>query len=383
MAPFAVIAKSVGVSRSAPAAGPPAPPNPRVPLPASVEITPAVLILRTTSLSASQSRAWPAIVSMTLLIADRGNARIRRVDSPLAEAIEVASPVGREVCIFDDNGRHLRTDDARTGSTLRTFTYTAEGLLHEIVDGDGNTTTIQRAGVVPQAIVAPFGQTTTLTLDQGYLASVENPAGESVSFTYFGGGLLESMTGAETNTWNFMYDAQGRLEENQDPAGGLKTLLRNERLDGYQIDFSTAVNIGVTRQTRYEMRTLGNGDRERTVIHPDGTQTVTITRPNGQEETQLPNGDVRLVTESPDPRFGMESPVIRTEIEMPSELTSVVETSRTAEDSTTYTDVTTLNDEEDSFSFTLAHPRRSRLCRRRIGSRSPKWMRKAALHAPK
>jgi YD repeat-containing protein len=60
-------------------------------------------------------------------------------------------------------------------------------------DGSGNAT----------AIVGPFGQETLLGMHpDGYLATVTNPAGETVSFTYTapGNGLLATMTDAKMRT---------------------------------------------------------------------------------------------------------------------------------------------------------------------------------------
>jgi len=47
------------------------------------------------------------------------------------------------------------------------------------------------------AIVGPYGQRTTLTVDSnGYLAEIRDPAGESLHFIYGSGGLLAEMTDA-------------------------------------------------------------------------------------------------------------------------------------------------------------------------------------------
>ena len=94
-------------------------------------------------------------------------------------ASAIASTDGRQLYRFDANGRHLSTVDALTGATLYTFGYDSAGRLIKITDADNNGTTIERDGNGnPTAIVAPFGQRTTLTVDgNGWLASATNPAG--------------------------------------------------------------------------------------------------------------------------------------------------------------------------------------------------------------
>jgi len=95
-----------------------------------------------------------------------------------ASEIVIASEDGRELYVFDQRGRHLRTVEATTGAALLTFGYGPTGLLASVTDADGNITSIERDGAGrPSAIVAPRGQRTILAHDgQGYLATVTNPA---------------------------------------------------------------------------------------------------------------------------------------------------------------------------------------------------------------
>ena len=70
---------------------------------------------------------------------------------------------GRSLYVFDPNGRHLRTVDTLTKATVLRFGYDGRGRLTSITDGDGDKTTIPRdANGMPTAIVAPYGQATTL-----------------------------------------------------------------------------------------------------------------------------------------------------------------------------------------------------------------------------
>ena len=133
-------------------------------------------------------------------ISDNANHRVRRVRSPLPGApfvnVAIASEDGTQLYGFDANGRHIRTVNTLTGAALYSFTYDDQGRLLQVSDGDGDVTSIERnAQGKPTALVAPFGQRTTLSLDgNGYLASVTNPAGEAYRMQYTADGLLTRFT---------------------------------------------------------------------------------------------------------------------------------------------------------------------------------------------
>jgi YD repeat-containing protein len=111
--------------------------------------------------------------------------RLRRLSPALPGVtladLEIAAADGSEIYHFSRDGRHLRTIDAVTGQTLAQFSYDANGYLIRLTDLDGDVTTIERdANSVPQAILAPDGQRTTLTVNaNGYLTKLTNPAGET------------------------------------------------------------------------------------------------------------------------------------------------------------------------------------------------------------
>src|SRR5438132_4234644 len=87
----------------------------------------------------------------------------------------------------------------------------------------------------PSAIVAPFGQRTTLAVQgDGYLSRVTNPAGEAVQLTYNSGnaaGLLATLTDPRGHVHRYLYDAMGRLVRDENPAGGVTTLARTDLTD--------------------------------------------------------------------------------------------------------------------------------------------------------
>ncbi|MFB6259719.1 MAG: SMP-30/gluconolactonase/LRE family protein, partial [Thiohalorhabdaceae bacterium] len=105
-----------------------------------------------------------------LYLADRGNRVVRRTSQPLpaytGQSFLVPSEDGERLFAFDAQGRHLRTLNAQTQGVLYRFEYNDQGRLKAIIDGDGNTTRIERsADGTPTALIAPHGQRTELAVD--------------------------------------------------------------------------------------------------------------------------------------------------------------------------------------------------------------------------
>jgi RHS repeat-associated protein len=265
------------------------------------------------------SQALPTGVAVapegTIYIADRNNSRVRKVDVPRhgvgASNITFASEDGTELYHFDRKGKHLRTLDSVTGTVLYRFSYDGEGRLTAVEDMDGLTTQIERdASGNATAIVAPNGERTELSLDaNGYLASVTNPAQETVRLTYNGeGGLLESLTDPKNNTTRFSYDAQGRLTKDEDPAGGYKALSRTR--DGERGSFTASVAKASGRKNTYAVENPPDGSSRRLNTDASGLKTEKIIGTDGDEKVTTPDGTVVETSLGPDPRFGMQSPVL-------------------------------------------------------------------------
>jgi len=266
-----------------------------------------------------------------LVIADRGNDRIREVE-PLAPGAVAGQPFltsddGSELYAFDTSGRHLKTVNALTGATLDQFAYDAQGQLSTITDGNGNVTTIQRDSTgQATAIVAPFGQQTNLAVDaNGYLSRMTDPAGLSIQFSSTAQGLLTGMTDARGGVHSFTYDPLGRLTIDQEPGGSSKTLARTDNATGYTVTLTTALG----HVTQYAVSRLSTGDVQRIVTAPDGTQTTSISRSDGSATTTSADGTVTNVVYGPDPRFGMLAPLLASRtVTTPSGLTSTVTLTR-------------------------------------------------------
>jgi YD repeat-containing protein len=247
----------------------------------------------------------------SLYIADMGNARVRRVGAPRLPtstgSIAVPSDDGSEVYLFDYAGRHTSTREGLTGAVKYQFNYDFMDMyrLNSIVDGSGNTTTIERDDSgKPTAIVSPDNVRTTLaTNTDGYLSSVTNPAGEVVSFTYGTGGLLTGMTDARGQLHSYSYDAQGRLLQDQSPAGGAQALARTGLVEDFTISHSTAAG----RTTSYRIEKQPLGGKKWVNTGSDGRTRTWDKGADGTQTLSIPGEETMSRSEGPDPRFGMLS----------------------------------------------------------------------------
>lgn len=250
-----------------------------------------------------------------------------RLDLP---SNSIASEDGSELYVFDNNGLHVRTINALTGAILYEFNYDSGGNLANVTDGDGNVTTIERnTGGHPGGIVGPFGQRTSLALDSnGYLAKITNPAGEAVQLSSSAKGLLTTLTDPGGNVHRFTFNPDGRLIRDEDPAGGAKTLARTESTNEYSVMLSTSLD----RTTTHKVESLFTGDRRRVNILPSLLQFVSIQSRDGTANNRLPDDTQTSLSLGPDPRWGMQSPVAKSQtIIIPSGRVSSATTTRTVE----------------------------------------------------
>jgi RHS repeat-associated protein len=218
----------------------------------------------------------------------------------------VASEDGREIYVFDEEGRHLTTADAFTGSLLYGFGYDAAGHVTSIQDHYGNVTTIERnASNEVTAVVGPYGQRTDVSLDSGgYLAALAHPGGETTAFEYATGGLLTTLTDANGNAYEFAYDEEGRLVRDDDPGGGFQTLEAGDVSTGFEVVRTTALG----RATTYRVEKLSTGEERVVTTLPSGAEVETLVGPGGARTKTSPDGTVATWVLGPDSRFGMHAP---------------------------------------------------------------------------
>jgi RHS repeat-associated protein len=268
----------------------------------------------------------------SLYIANSIYNRVRRVASDLPGVtpgdLLIASSDGSEVYHFELSGKHLRTYNALTGAVRYQFSYNSNGHLSQITDGDSNVTTIAHdASANPIAIVAPFGQRTSLTVDaNGYLASVIDPAGGTFSMSYTPDGLLTQFTDPNGHSSSMTYEAFGRLSRDADAAGGSTRLTRTDAVQSYTVSLSTALN----RTTIYQIQNLSTGDELRVNTSPDATQTQLHIGTDGSRNTTFADGTILSLLQGPDPRFGMQTPLAKSLNTTTGGLTSTISTERTA-----------------------------------------------------
>lgn len=225
--------------------------------------------------------------------------------------IVIPSEDGSEIYQFNGNGKHLSTIDTLTGLTKFSFRYNSNGLLSQIIDSNGNCTTIERdSSGNPTAIISPYGQRTNLNVDsKGYIDRVTNPANESVKMTYYQGGLLESFTDPMNGIHHFYYDDAGRFIKNTDPVGGFTELSRTEIPNGFRIVKTVAAERSKEYKTIYTYEDLPNGETKQTVTDCYGQRTEVLFGVEGYTKTNYPDGTSIEIIKKPDPRFGMTAPI--------------------------------------------------------------------------
>jgi RHS repeat-associated protein len=246
----------------------------------------------------------------------------------LSEQIRVTSDDGAAVYVFDASGRHLWTEDARTGVKLLSFAYDDHDRLVSMTDAFANVTTVERdATGQATAIVAPFGQRTTLGFDaNGYLASVTNPASERVDLTSTTDGLLQTLEDPKRRTYRYTFDALGRLLKDEDPLHGFSALARTEGTTGPTVTRSSQMG----RTTAYLTEALEAGGTRTTVTAPDGTVSTTLVGADGTRTETSADGTLATSLREPDAQLGMQAPVeTSVSVHTPSGLASTTASART------------------------------------------------------
>ena len=237
---------------------------------------------------------------------------IRKISSLSAKFSlnEYLVPLGNadELGCFNAQGRHLRTIDAITGAVLYQFEYGQNGLLTGILGRNGLRTTIERdaAGAL-RAIVAPHAQRTSFIVEDGYLRGMMNPAGQTHSFTYHAGGLLETVEDPLHALSRYDFNEEGKLTRAENPAGGSTRLSKSRAADS----FSVATRTQSERPTTYTVQYLESGDKDWIVTYPCGARSKSAFAQDYSTSLSLPDGTMIYKQDGPDPRFDMSAPVTK------------------------------------------------------------------------
>ncbi len=219
-------------------------------------------------------------------------------------------PDGDLLHVFDENGRHLRSEGLRSRTVLSTVAYDAAGRVASVTDRSGNVTTVQRdAAGTPLSVTSPYGDVTALALDgNDRLRAVTNPESESTTLTYAGStSLLASVTGARPGSvFSFGYDDAGRLISATDPVDGTMTIVKTEPELGVSLITTTRPG-GDTSSVRLEDIA---GDRVTTESDFAGLETVDRRSVNGTLTRITPDGTETTTEYRPDPQYGGPMPFI-------------------------------------------------------------------------
>lgn len=193
---------------------------------------------------------------------------------------------GKQVYIFNADGRHIQTKSAVTGEVLLSMTYDLNHCLTKIEDAFGNDTVINRSSSLITGITSPYGKVTSMSLDSnGYIASVTNPASETYNMTYSSSGLMATFQKPEGQTTTFTYDADGNLTKELGAFGNFWQLLRDVNQAskplyktsqaGVSTKYEVAYNPETKRSTRSEVQPSGE-----TYSYQSGSSSRNMTAPN-------------------------------------------------------------------------------------------------------
>jgi RHS repeat-associated protein len=178
-----------------------------------------------------------------------------------------------EQYITDSAGRHLRTVDPDTQTTLFTFDYDTDKQLETVTDRFGNLVQINRwtDGTYIE-IVSPDDITTTLTIDANNdLKLIEFADNNFYEFDYDLDGLMVVEKDPNKNSYTHIFDDQGRLTDVTDEAGG------HDHYDRYEYPNGDRVSVRDTAEgnlVSYRDHTDSTGAYTSTITNASGAVTL-------------------------------------------------------------------------------------------------------------
>jgi RHS repeat-associated protein len=261
----------------------------------------------------SQTNKSKSITSLTSTLEEftHGN-RIRTIYYPFplnrstVGELNIVSEDGKEIYKFNEKGTHLKTIDAMNGKTIYDFKYNSAGLLTDIIDIDSLVTKINWVNNKPVSVVSPFNQVTQITTNSGgYIDKIINPANDTVKFEFTSSGLMTKMLDAKGNPTISIHDVDGKFIKEISADSGKTELIYTGIADGYQIESKSSLG-----STKYIEEILKDKRRKFTIIGADGLATVSYKSQDGSTTTTYPDGTYSQIILGPDPRFGMQAPLV-------------------------------------------------------------------------
>jgi RHS repeat-associated protein len=249
----------------------------------------------------------------SIYIAEASDACIYRVQASLpgfsVDDYLIPSEDGTELYVFSNSGRHLQTLDTYTGQSIYAFQYDQQGYLTQIEGAGKQVTQIVRdAGTGAVEIISPSGERTKLLLgENGYLASITDPANATVHLKYSAGGLLTEFIQANGNIYKLTYDALGRLTKDEDPLGGYTALHQADLLGESVVALTTAMG----QETIYSLKRLASGEEHRESTCCGGRKVSASTSKSGVRTVQYPDGTTYEQELQADPRFGAQVQLVK------------------------------------------------------------------------
>ncbi|XP_076467550.1 teneurin-3-like isoform X4 [Babylonia areolata] len=231
----------------------------------------------------------PTSVTVTpdgvLHLADMGNLRVFSIISQLptlkSRHYEVVSPETQEIYAFNYFGQHKHTINFLTNQYMYNFTYnvySSYGRLVAVEDSATNKIQIKRDyQSLAKTIITPNNATCQLVMDnRRRLYQFQAPNNLTETFTYMGDTeLLESKHMANGQTFNYEYDAMGRLQRISQPTGAVTVLETDVNATGSIVHVTTDSTDVVAMATYGSVQSVMHGSTQTKVTYlPDGAVVV-------------------------------------------------------------------------------------------------------------
>jgi RHS repeat-associated protein len=226
--------------------------------------------------------------------------------APYGSVDLVPSLNGKEVYIFDQQGRHLETRNAFTNSSIYRFLYSPDNKLAEIKDIDGQSTIFHRdsSGLLT-SVEAPFENVTAVTLSpSGLIATATTPLGTTYSMDYDTQKFLTTFTRPDGLQTAFSYDSDGNFTREDKNNGFFQSFVDTlTDLTKSVVHNTNAGTIGIDEVARI-------GTKE-TIVSKDGSGAVRSKREDTSLSTRIEQDEMTTeITYANDEVWGSLAPKI-------------------------------------------------------------------------